>query len=139
MKKLFSLILAAALLSGLLPAANFLADSADAKAKKKTRKIVRSIFISGKKNQLKKSRARLHKKAKPAVAKNVTVRFSVEEGADQTEADNIVEEVKTMGADDAEYDLENNILQAKFNTKKMTAKKIITALKPLGYTLRVIK
>jgi len=132
MKKLFSLILAAALLSGLLPAANFLADSADAKAKKKTRKIVRKVRV-------KKSRARLHKKAKPAVAKNVTVRFSVEEGADQTEADNIVEEVKTMGADDAEYDLENNILQAKFNTKKMTAKKIITALKPLGYTLRVIK
>lgn len=105
--------------------------SADA-AKKPSHK------VRAKKHFIKKFRQAKKRKA-PAVKGISTLKFYVEEGFDDDEGQNMVEEVKGMGAKEAEINVKNNLLIITFDKSKLSANQIIKAFKNLSYTLKLVK
>lgn len=134
-KKLFSLLLIMLFTAGTLPFNLGELNPAEAKIKKVYRKakakkkVVRKKIKGAKKRQLRKA---------PVRSGIISQNYYLEEGADETEAENIAEELKSLGAQDAKVDIEKNTIQVKFDTKKLSAVTIIKRLKELGYTIKRI-
>ncbi|MFA5113217.1 MAG: hypothetical protein WC529_02845 [Candidatus Margulisiibacteriota bacterium] len=163
MKRLLSLLLLGAFLLGLVPLAPVAVRSAEGKARKKiVRRVKKKKAVKKKKRVIRKARkvakksVRLPKKTalkKPAAKKpikddaeyqlpgrtgNLTQRYSLEEGLGEQEADNVIGELKALGADDAAIDVNNNALSVTFNPAELSAIGIIKKLKELGYTVKRI-
>jgi len=64
--------------------------------------------------------------------------FTLEEGVDDTAAETIVNELKSLGVDEASVDVNRNTLRAKFNSQELSAVSVIKKLKELGYTVKRI-
>jgi len=153
-KKGLALLILGLFLAGLLPTAPGIFSQADARARKK--KVVRLVK---KAKKIKKARTvkRVKKviKAKKATAKakkrlvdpayqlpartgTVTQRYTLAEGVDETGADNLVGELKGIGADEASVNADSNTLTVKFNARELSAVGIIKKLKELGDTVKRI-
>lgn len=167
MKRLLSLLLLGTFLLGLIPLAPVAVRSAEGKARKKiVRRVKKKKAVKKKKRVIRRAKktVRPKKKAtrpvkKPAPKKktaatkpikdaaeyqlpgrtgNLTQRYSLEEGLGEQEADNVIGELKALGADDAAIDVNNNALSVTFNPAELSAIGIIKKLKELGYTVKRI-
>ena len=136
--------------AGIIPS-DIINSSADAKAKKKImRKVPRKKAKKAKKAKYKKAKkakkAKKSKKtkkatkpipaAKPANAtgKVASIKYYLEEGVDDAEAEKIVSVLRDMGVEDASIDVDNNALSVKFDSGKISAAALVNKLKSLGYT-----
>lgn len=116
---------------GLFLATSLFLPSADA-AKKRPHKIRTKKHLAKKIRQTKTKRT-------PTTKGLSTVKFYIEEGVDDEEGQNIVEEVKGMGAKDAEIIVKSNLLSVTFDNSKLSSSQIIKAFKNLSYTLKIVK
>lgn len=138
------------LLLGILPLASHDPGNAEAKVIKK--KVYWKTIIKRKKTKLKKpvKQKIIHKKQQkakrsrkpayklPVQMRTIVQKYSLVEALDESEAETIVDELKSLGADDASINIETNTLEVKFNTKKLSAVNIMKKLKELGYTVKSI-
>ncbi|MFA6431635.1 MAG: hypothetical protein WCV91_04580 [Candidatus Margulisiibacteriota bacterium] len=132
--------------AGILPS-NVINSSADAKAKKKiVRKVPRKKAKKTKKVKYKKAKKikkskKTKKTAKPAAkpaakatGKVASIKYYLEEGVDDAEAEKIVSVLRDMGVEDASIDVDNNALSVKFDSGSISSAALVNKLKSLGYT-----
>lgn len=128
MKRLFGLLLALVLVC---VAAYMIVKPAEARVKKPVHK----------KHYLKKKPARkVPRRAAKLRAPTglISQRYSIEEGLDEDEADNLAAEMKSLGVKASSVNLEKNTMMVKFDPAKVSAVKILSKLKTLGYTVKRI-
>jgi hypothetical protein len=161
MKKFLASLLAALFAFGLLTIAPRFAAPAAARAKLRPAKVIKKSLKKIIKKTVKKYRkAKLAKPIKsakkvnaarkaalsakepayqlPSRAGMVIKSFTLEEGVDDSGAETIVNELKSIGVDEASVDVNKNVLQAKFNSQELSAVSVIKKLKELGYTVKRI-
>lgn len=133
LKKFLSLLLVLLFTAGVLPLDFGKSNPAEAKVKKAYRK--------AKAKKVKKAVKKAKKTKRPAQKIRsgiITQIYALEEGVDEAEAGNIIEELKDLGAEDTNVNIDKNLLLVKFNPQKLSAVKIIQRLKELGYTIKRI-
>ena len=144
MRKFFALILLLAFVCGIVPS-NF---SGVSSVEAKTKKAVKKIAKKRKAKKVVRKKTKKVRKAKKAPKKSalkiagpsgiISQSYYLEEGADANEAEKITDELKGLGAEEVNVDVEKNVLQIKFNTKNLSAISILSKLKELGYTVQRI-
>lgn len=158
MKRCFSFLLAA--LFVLSPLFFFSEYSGQADARAKTRLVKRRLV--GKKIKKKAKKYRRSKRTRPKSAQKALVgkktappisepvyllppragtivkTFALEEGINDSGAETIISELKSLGVDFVSADVNRRTLQAKFNSQELSTISIIKKLKELGFTVRRI-
>lgn len=149
-KKGLALFILSLFLLGILPSASSNSGCAEARAKKKVyrkikkvrvKKVVRRVKkIKRVVRKVKRKTKRIHEPAYKLPARTGTIiqKYTLEEGVDEAEAERVVGELKSLGADDASINVETSALQVKFNSGKLSAVGIMKKLKELGYTVKRI-
>lgn len=117
--------LLALLLVAAVAAPGFFSSPAEAKGKK------------AKVSSRKKTKKKVKKKA-VAANRLLTQSYYLEEGVDETDAANMVEDLKELGAKEASINVASNTLSVTFAPKSLSAVTIISKLKSLGYTVKQI-
>ncbi len=112
---------------------------------KKSRRIVRKprkVSLSARK---KVSRARTAVKKAPAAKSgyalpsrsgSVTQSYTIEEGVGGDEVENLISELKSVGADEVAVDSATNTVTVTFHTSRLTSVGIVKKLKNIGYTAK---
>jgi copper chaperone CopZ len=146
MKRLLGLLLALILVFGITFE---IVRPVEARAKKVHRKFKHLKYKKPlhKKQIIRKKKVakKIHKKAAkrssyrlPNPPGAVFQTYSIEEGVDESEADNMAAEIKSIGVQEASINIDKNTLSVKFDPAKVSALKIISKLKSLGYTVKRI-
>ena len=153
-KKLFSFLLLLLFLAGIAPLSPLGRSPAEARAKKKVRRIVRRTKkivrkvkrpVIRKVKRPKAIKKPVAKKIKdslqydlPARTGMVTQKYSLEEGIGDADAGNVVGELKALGVADAAVNAGQNTVTVQFNSSELSSVGIIKKLRELGYTVKRI-
>lgn len=116
---------------------------AEAAAKKK---VVRKLKVKKvKKKKIVRKKTRVAKKKLPRAGKvvkkagasgTVTQDYALEEGLGGDEVDNLIGDLKAVGADEVAVDPATNMVSVTFRTSRLTSAGIVRKLKGLGYTAK---
>ena len=117
-------------------------DRCGAEVKPKIKKVVSKKKIVSKKAPKKVVRKKIVKRPRRVAPKGpqiISQNYYLEENPDEIEAENLVVEVKGLGANEAQVNTEKNVLHVKYSDKNLSTVRIIQKLKELGYTVKRIQ
>jgi hypothetical protein len=150
LRKTFGIVLLVFFLLGFLPL-GFGSRPADALAKKKVVRKIKYKKKAPRKAKIKKVR----RKVKKAIVKTkiksipsyrlptrsgvIAQNYILKEKVDEAQAERIVSELRSLGAEEASYNVNTNNLRVKFNTRELSAVGIMTKIKGMGYTIKRIE